>query len=424
MRFTVPIVLSVLLAAAFVASPVLGESDTADSWPQWRGPTADGAAPATSNPPLSWSETENVKWKVELLGLGHASPIVWEDRVYVLSAVEAPDGNLSFDVMAYGREDGALIWRKTARTAPPNEGLHQTNTHASGSAVTDGEHLYAHFGTHGLYCYDLEGNLAWEVDLGDMKTRNAFGEGSSPALHGNTLVVPWDHEGDSFVVALDKRTGKEVWRKSRDEQTNWATPLVVAVDGGHQVIVTATNRIRSYDLKSGEQVWELGGMTVNPIPSPVAANGVAFITSGFRGSALKAVRLSGAKGDLSGTPQVLWEYDRDTPYVPSPLLYDGYLYVVKSNNGILSCLDASSGEVKFGPERLGEIRSIYASPVGAAGRVYVTGREGRTVVLKAGPTHEVLATNVLDDGFDASMAVAGDEIYLRGRDALYCLAKE
>lgn len=391
-------------------------------WNQWRGPESTGVD-YKATPPLSWSETENIRWTVDLPGLGHASPIVWDERVFVLTAAEVDSATLSFDVLAYARKDGSLIWQRTARRALPNEGLHRTNSHASGSAVTDGEHLFAYFGSHGLYCYDLDGNLKWEVDFGDMQTRNAFGEGASPALQGDTLVIVWDHEGDSYIVALDKRTGRELWRKPRDERSNWATPLIVPVGGTYQVVVNATNRIRSYDLETGEQVWECGGMTVNPIPTPVTRDGILYVTSGFRGSALKAIRLEGASGDVTGTDQIVWEYDRNTPYVPSPVLYDGYLYILKGYNGIMTCLNAATGEVAFGPERLGEIREIYASPVAAAGRIYITGRAGKTIVLKAGPPFEVLATNTLDDGFDASIALVDGELYLRGRDKLYCIAE-
>jgi outer membrane protein assembly factor BamB len=289
--------------------------------------------------------------------------------------------------------------------------------------VTDGERIYAHFGSRGLYAFDWQGHLEWQKDLGDMETRLGFGEGSSPALWGDTLVINWDHEGESFLVALDKRTGNELWRRSRDEVTSWATPIVVDQGGRPQVIVNATRRVRSYDLQSGESLWEVGGMTVNTIPSPVHGRGMVYATSGFRGNALLAIRLADARGDLTGTDSVAWSYDRDTPYVPSPLLYENSLYMLKHNSGVLTQLDARTGEVRFGPLRLPGIEGVFASPVAAAGRVYIAGRNGTTLVIRHGPELEVLAENQLDEAFNASPAMVGDEIFLRGRRHLYCIGE-
>jgi outer membrane protein assembly factor BamB len=253
--------------------------------------------------------------------------------------------------------------------------------------------------------------------------RNTFGEGSSPALHRNHLVIVWDHQGESFVAALDKRTGKELWRRPRKEIDTWATPLVVEVNGRPQVLVGAMNSIQSYDLETGDIVWHTAGLTMNAIPSPVAEGGLAILMSGFRGNSLKAIHLGQAKGDITGTPAIAWTFDRDTPYVPSPLLYDGVLYMLKSNNGILTTFDARTGAPHYALQRLDAVPNVFASPVGAAGRVYIPGREGETVVIRHGPKFEVLATNSLDDGFDASPALVDGEIYLRGYKSLYCIAE-
>jgi outer membrane protein assembly factor BamB len=242
------------------------------------------------------------------------------------------------------------------------------------------------------------------------------------ALAGDALIVNWDHEGDSFIVALDKRTGDELWRRQRDEITSWATPLIVEHEGRSQVIVNATGRVRGYDLATGDELWAAGGQTVNVIPSPVYGNGMVFVTSGFRGSALKAIRLAGATGDLTDSDAIVWSHDRDTPYVPSPLLYDGQLYFLKVNSGILTSVDAATGSVHYGPERLPGIDGVYASPVAADGRVYLVGRNGETVVLRHGPELEVLAQNRLDDDFSASPALVDGEIFLRGHRHLYSLA--
>jgi outer membrane protein assembly factor BamB len=289
--------------------------------------------------------------------------------------------------------------------------------------VTDGKVLIASFGSFGLFAYNLQGKLLWEKDLGDMRTRNSFGEGSSPALHGNTAVVLWDHEGDDFIVALDTRDGRELWRQRRDEPTGWSTPLIVEHGGKVQVVVNGTNRVRAYDLADGTLLWECAGQTANAIPTPVVDGGRVIVMSGFRGSALQVIQLGG-QGDLSGTDAIVWSRNKGTPYVPSPLLYGSRLYFLSGNTGILSVLDAKSGRTDVEMERLEGISGVYASPVAADGRVYIAGRDGIVVVLKDGPKVEVLATNRLDDGFDASPALVGDRLFLRGRGSLYCLQEK
>ena len=327
--------------------------------------------------------------------------------------------------MAIDRERGDVVWERVAREEVPHEGHQPNGTYASGSAVTDGEHLFAFFGSWGLYAYDLEGNLQWEVDLGTRLMRNAFGEGTTPALHGDTLVVTWDHiGGQSFIVALDKHTGEERWRANRDEIDTWATPLIVEHDGRVQVIVNATNMIRSYDLSDGSLVWECGGMTANAIPSPVHADGTVYVMSGFRGSALFAIDLDRAAGDITGSDAIMWEKSRDTPYVPSPLLTEDTLYYVKGNDGMLSAVDASTGKALFPLQRLEGIGGVYSSPVAADGRVYLADREGATVVLDGGADFTVLATNQLDDRFSSTPALVDGEIYLRGERFVYCIAAD
>jgi outer membrane protein assembly factor BamB len=425
--------LAALLALAALISQAPSAADR--YWGQWRGPHMTGVS-RTADPPVEWSETKNVRWKVEIPGRGSATPIVWGDRVYVLTAVplglsgdathQPLGGNRpphKYVVLAIDRKTGKIVWEKIAREEAPHEATHpQNGTWASSSAVTDGEHLIASFESRGLYAYDMNGALVWQKDLGDKRMRQTFGEGSTPALHGGTLVVVWDHQGQSFIVALDKKTGEERWRKDRSEIDTWATPLVVEVGGRAQVIAPAMNRVTSYDLETGEIVWHTAGLTMNPIPSPVAEDGLVILMSGFRGNSLKAIRLADAKGDITGTPAIAWTFERDTPYVPSPLLYDGILYFLKSNNGILSAFDAKSGKPHYQLQRIDQIPDVFASPVGAAGRVYIPGRDGVTVVFKHGPAFEMLSANTLDDGFDASPALVDRELYLRGYKSLYCIA--
>jgi len=424
-------------------------------WPQWRGPDMSGVA-AGANPPTEWSETKNIRWKVPVAGKGLASPIVWKDTIYLLTAVPTgdpisppepkleaspqdqanqgqqrqhrgprgikPDYKLQYKVIAFERMTGKIAWQRIAAESLPHEGIHNDASWASISAITDGTNLYALFGSPGLYCYNLDGKLLWQADLGSMRIRNSFGEGSSPTLYGDYLIVNWDHEDQSYIVAFDKHSGKIKWKKDRDEPTSWSTPIVRVVDGKPQVIVNATNAIRGYDLASGDVVWSCAGMTVNTIPSPVEADGVVYLASGFRGNALLAIRLAGAKGDITGSDHVLWQYERDTPYVPSMLLYRDTLYFLKRNNGILTVFDVKSGKPLYGPHRLQGIDGVYSSPVAASDRIYLPGRNGTTLVLAHGGEPKILATNVLDDSFNASPAIAGDELYLRGNNYLYCIA--
>lgn len=444
------ILLSVVaIAASFITA------NAASNWPQWRGPAFNGTAPEGSAP-TTWSETEHVKWKFKIPGEGTATPIVWEDQVFILTAIEAakpdaapaatepapagdrprrgpggggggrsekPTKPVQFVLISIDRKSGKPLWQKTAREQVPHEGHHRDHGFASGSPVTDGEHVFAWFGSFGLYCYDMKGNLQWEKDLGDMQTRNSFGEGTSPALHGDTIVVNWDHEGEDFIVALDKKTGKERWRQKRDEPTTWSTPLIVEHGGKAQVVVTASNKIRSYYLATGAPLWECGGMTANVIPTPVSDAERLYAISGFRGAALLAIQL-GRTGDLTGTDAIAWQHGKGTPYVPSPLLVGGRLYFYSGNNGILSCFDAATGKPLVEAERLGELMGgVYASPVSADGRIYLVGRDGKTVVIKQSDKIEVLATNKLDDRFDASPAIVGKDLFLRGHQSLYCIGE-
>lgn len=422
----------------FAAEP---PADASYYWPQWRGPQATGVAPHAS-PPLEWGESRNIRWKLKISGEGSSSPVIWEDQVFILTAV--PTGEVvqpvetsqesrrgrgtatptqvqKFAILAINRQDGKILWEEILREELPHESKHATGSWASNSPVTDGEHVFAFFGSRGLYGFDMEGNPLWDKDLGDMAIRRGFGEGASPVLHGDKIIVLWDHQGQSFIVALDKKTGREIWRTDRDEITSWTTPIVVKNAGREQIITVATNRVRSYDLESGQLVWESDGMTLNTIPSPVAAEGMVFATSGYQGNSLLAIRLADARGDITDSGAIVWKHDRDTPYVPSPLLYRDTLYFMKRNSGVISSFNAKAGTENY-KMRLRDIPNVYASPVAADDRIYVAGREGTTVVLEHGPQFKILAVNSLEDGFDASPALVDGEIYLRGHQNLYCIS--
>lgn len=457
-----------LMAASFTLPSGAADTDARGQWPQWRGPLATGSAPA-ADPPLEWSETKNVKWKVKIPGQGTATPVVWDDRVFILTAIgpekkdpaaptvagadpaanpagpgegrrrRGPGGpggpggvrqseifteKFQFVVLCLDRKTGKTLWQKVAIEEVPHEGHHPDHGFASASPITDGQWVFAYFGSRGLHCYDLDGNFKWARQFGQLQSRNGFGEGASPALHGDTVVVNWDGEGaDDFITALDKRTGKELWRTPRNEATGWSTPLIVTHNKKAQVIVNATDNVRSYDLATGREIWNCSGQTVNAIPSPVADADTVYVTSGFRGSALFAIKL-GSTGNLAGTEAVRWSHHKSTPYVPSPLLTDGALYIVSGNNGKLSRFDTKTGQPQFEAEQLPGIFGIYASPVAAQDRVYVLGREGKCLVLKQGPKLEVLGTNTLDDRTDSSIALVGKELFIRGHENLYCIGAD
>jgi len=418
------------------------ENDSMHFWPQWRGPLATGEAPY-GDPPVRWDEETNIRWKVPIEGMSYATPVVWGDRIFVLTAVTTDKRGtdrsdrirgafdtfrirtaLRFDILALHRKDGGILWRRTARVEAPHEGIHEDGSWASCSPVTDGEYVIAFFGSHGFYCYDMDGNLLWEKDFGDMRIRYQYGESSSSVLHDGKLIVPWDHEGRSFLAVLDVSTGKEIWRVNRNDGTSWSTPLVIEHEGKTQVITTAIGRVRSYDLSSGVQLWETRDMTAGPIPSPAAADGIVYLMGGYIESILQAISLSKARGNTASSNAIVWEYDRDTPYVSSPLVYGGNLYFIKHYRNMLSCLNARTGEPHYERHRLNGISDVYASPAAARGRVYVAGRNGVTLVIRHGPRYEVLAKNVLDDRFDASPVIVGRELFLRGHRYLYCIAHD
>lgn len=424
-----------------------------NNWHHWRGPNTNGTA-VNANPPTTWSESENIRWKVTIPGMGHATPIIWEDKIFIQTAIpsemetiDSPDeenqleesrsgrrrgrrGNrnrslqkLKYVLIALNRSDGSEIWKKTLREITPHEGIHNDASYASNSPVTDGKHIFAYFGSRGLYCIDMMGNLIWEKDIGIMRKRNAFGEGSCPIIHGNTIVILQDHEGQSFITALDKRTGDELWKEDRDEPTTWTSPIVVEHNGISQVIVPASNRTRSYNLKNGELVWECGGLTRNVIPSPIYMAGHVYVVSGHGGSSFQSINLDLADGDITGTEAVNWQYDYDTPYVPSPLISNDIIYFLKRNDNILTALDRQSGKVIYGPVRIQGISNVYSSIVGSDDRFYIASRNGNVAVIKQGTSFEQLTTNTLDDSFNASPIIVGSELYLRGSQYLYCIAE-
>lgn len=400
----------------------------ADNWAHWRGPTGNGVA-TNAQPPVQWSSTKNVNWKVAIPGRGSGTPVIWEQRVFVVTAVPVESGSnaagppkLMFKVLCFDRSNGRLLWDRTATVAKPHEQIQVTNTFASASPCTDGRHVYAHFGFRGLYCYTMDGELTWKRnDFGQMETRSSFGEGSSPTLEGDKILVPWDHEGQSYLYALDKSNGETIWKTERDEPTCWATPLIVEHNGAKQVVMNGQTCARAYELETGKELWRCGGQAQRPVASAVAGNGLVFIGSGFMGSFLGAFRLDG-QGDIENTEHVAWVLDRDTPDIASPLLWGGRLYFHKAKTGMLSCVDAATGKPHYTAARIG-LTSTYASPIAAGGHVYLTGRSGTTVVIEDSDELKIVASNSVGETVDATPAPVDNELFIRGENHLFCISK-
>ena len=447
----------VSLVLLFLFSSMLVQAQSVDSahWPQWRGPYFNGMA--RGDAPTTWSDTTNIKWTADIPGRGFSTPVIWGDRIFLTTATPtgkpaaapaatpapatpAPQANASpqrrpggevgpqpehkFEVFCLDRKTGKILWQRTATVAAPHEGFHrQYGSFASNSPATDGKYVYASFGSRGLYIYDFNGKLVWKKDFGvQMKIKLAFGEGTAPLLDGNRLILVFDHEAGSFIVALDKRNGKELWRATRDEGTSWSTPLAITHGGRRQVIVTASNKVRSYDIENGKVLWEAAGLGTNAIPVPVYDNGVVYVMSGHRDPKLMAIRL-GKEGDLTNSDSILWSHTRGLAYTTSPVLYDNKLYFV-TDNGMISAFNATSGQPYFAQTRLPKAYNLKASPVGANGKLYLATEDGDVVIVKMGEKFEVLATNTLTDQvFIATPVIANGELFLRGQNKLFCISQ-
>lgn len=417
------------MVTTLVLVSLLTVSAQADNWPNWRGPNENGAAPHAS-PPTEWSATKNVKWKAPLSSKENSSPIIWDDQVFVVATEVVKPGQgeellpeLAFNLLSFDRKTGSQRWKQTAVVTRPHQKVHDTSGFAAASPCTDGERVYAYFGSRGLYCYTMDGTPVWKRDdFGKMETLNRFGEGASPSLHGDTIIVPFDHEGQSALHLLNKHTGETIWKIERDENTGWCTPMVVEHGGRKQIIMNGHNFARGYDFETGSELWWCSGQTKRPICTAVVGDGLVYVSSGFQGDFMGAFRLDGT-GDIAGTDKVAWTINQYMCDMSSPLLTSGRLYYHQRKTANLSCADAKTGQVLFGPERLPglETSQAYASPIAAGGYVFLTGTNGTTVVIKDAPQLEVVATNVLDEFVGGTPAAVDDELFIRGDAHLYCI---
>ena len=420
------------------------EETKPNNWHHWRGPDANGVS-TTAKPPLQWSPTNNIQWKMPVEGNGSSTPIIWGNKLFILTAINTgevnptlprpedqpkrvfgithPNTSYEFVVLCLDRYTGKVLWRQTATKLIPHEGAHRDNNFASASPTTDGERLYCWFGSAGLFCYDLDGNKLWERNLGKIKMGASLGEGCSPVVHNGKIVIVRDHSRQSSIEVLNAKNGKLLWMVERHEKNAWATPAIVSHSGKIQVITTASGKVRSYDLNSGKVIWKCAGLTGNAIPCPVIEDDTVYCMTGYKGYSLMAIPLN-AKGDITGSNKILWTKRRGTPYVPSPILYDGLLYFTQSNQALLSCVNAKSGKTYIDRTRLKGLTNIYASPVGADGRIYLNDRSGVTLVLKRSRELNVIAKNELGEQIVSSSALAGNQLLIRGRRFLYCISEK
>ena len=445
-RFIVGLLLStvVCLVAVFAFSLHSVEAKGAN-WPQWRGPEGQGVSTETGLP-SEWSATKNIKWKTPIAGRGHSSPIVWGKKIFLTTDIQGevipglkagvthkmPDGSdfvhpdavgadrkHTFKVVCVDRETGKILWERVAYEGAVYDSSHKKASFASSTPATDGKHVFAFFGAEGLYAYDMNGKLAWKQNLGKLGTASV-GYGVSPILYENLVLMQCDESGgQSFIAAYDKKTGKEAWRVARKIGLSWSTPVLVRVGKRMELVASGEEAIIAYDPATGKELWRHKGLESNAVTTPVVSNDLVVLTSGYPTKIALAIK-AGGSGDITGTPQLVWKYNKGTAYVPSPILYGEYLYLM-TGNGSVTGLEARTGKVLYEAARIPKPATFMASPVAYEDMIMLTSEEGDTYVIKAGPKHEVIRTNSLGEPVYASPAVADEKLFIRGEKHLYCI---
>lgn len=440
-RTSVVLVISLSTVALF--SSIVDASG--GNWSQWRGPAGMGVS-TEKNLPTEWSATKNIKWKTAIAGRGHSSPIVWGNRVFLTTALDGDlipgakpgvthklldgtdfvhpdavgaDRRHTFKVICLDRDTGKIVWERIAYEGAVADSRHLKASFASSTPATDGKYVFAFFGTEGLYAYDYNGRLVWKQNLGKLGTASV-GYGVSPILYKNVVIMQCDDSGGkSFIAAFDKRTGKQAWRTERKVDVTWSSPVLVRVGNRTELVASAAEAIIAYDPATGKELWRHKGLDSNAVPTPVVSNDLVVVTSGSPKKIALALR-AGGNGDVTGTSQLVWSYNKGTAYVPSPILYGDYLYLM-TGNGSISCLQARTGKVEYEGARVPKPTMFMASPVAYEGKILLTSEEGDTFILKAGPKHEVLNTNSLGEPVYASPAIADKRIFIRGEKNLYAI---
>ncbi|MEW6125971.1 MAG: PQQ-binding-like beta-propeller repeat protein [Acidobacteriota bacterium] len=416
-------------------------------WTGWRGADGQGISQET-NFPTEWSETKNIQWKTAIPGAGHSSPIVWGNRIFLTSDTEGEvvpgakatihmlgkeefkhpdwagaDKKHTMRVICVDAVTGKILWQQVAYEGTVFDHRHRRNTYASPTAVTDGKLVYAYFGSEGIYAYDFTGRPIWKKSLGGIATLG-MGVGTSPVLYENLVILQCDEDSGekSFIVALDKKTGKEVWRVKRPVEVSWSTPVLVKTATRLELITNGNEFAISYDPKTGKELWRIEGVKSNAIHVPLVGDGLVIVSAGYPEKRTIAIKL-GADGDLTKTSNVLWKYEKGTAYCASPILYKGLVYLI-SDKGILTCVDAQSGKVIYEGGRVPVPASFMASPVAFGDKILITSDDGDTFVVKAGPQHEIIRTNSVGEPVFATPALANGKIYIRGEKHLYCIANK
>jgi outer membrane protein assembly factor BamB len=414
----------------------------AGNWPGWRGVNGTGVSTESSFP-VTWNQS-NVRWKTPIPGRGHSSPIVWGDRIFLTSSIEGDivpgrdkkpvhklgtedfihpdmvshDRKQTMKVMGLDAKTGKMLWEQVAYDGPVMDGRHRKSSFASATPVTDGRTVFVFFGTEGLYAYGFDGTLKWKQDLGEIRTLG-LGYATSPVLHGNVVIVQCDEDNGekSFIAAFDKATGKEVWRQARKVQSSWATPVIV----GGSLIAGGSEFTIAYDPATGKELWRTKGVESNAIPSPVHGNGMVYMTAGYPAKSVLALKTAcGSAGLQACGADVAWTYARGTAYVTSPILVGDLLYL-STDRGILTALDAKTGEVRYEGGRVPVPATFTASMVAFGDKILQSSEDGDVFVIQAGAEHKVIATNKLGEPIFASPALSNGVIYIRGEKHLYAI---
>ncbi|HEU0184260.1 MAG TPA: PQQ-binding-like beta-propeller repeat protein [Blastocatellia bacterium] len=434
-----------MASTAAKPKPAKAVAGPAANWSQWRGPGGQGVSTETGVP-TEWSETRNIKWKTPIAGRGHSSPVVWGDRVFLTAAIEGdiipgakppkhflegqeyvhPDSTggdrlHTFKAHCFDRRTGKPLWERVAYKGRVYDDRHRTATYADATPATDGRYVYFWFGSEGLYCYDFSGKLVWKKSLGNMAT-HGMGNGASPVLFEDRVILQCDEDNGErgFIVALDKRDGKELWRTPRRVQMSWATPVIAHAPQRAELITSANEYILAYDPATGKELWRCKGTQSWTVTTPIVGQGIVIASAAHPVKRAVAIRLGG-NGDVTDTPNVVWQRDKGTGYVPSSIVYGDYAYLM-TDGGLLTCIEVKTGEVKYEGARVPIPGRFYASPVAFEDKLLLTNENGESFVVKAGPQHAVLRTNSLDEPIYASPAIAGGELFIRGTKHLYCIA--
>jgi outer membrane protein assembly factor BamB len=412
-----------------------------NTWPGWRGPTSDGISIATGFP-QTWSPDSNIAWKVEIEGRGHSSPVIWGDRVFVTTDIEGavipgagavkhklegqayrhPDANggdrkHTLKLLCFDANTGKRLWDRTAYEGRVFDDVTRFDTYASPTVVTDGKFVYTYFESQGLYKYDFAGELQWEMSLGGIATLGV-GTGVSPVLaEGNIVILADQDEGEnSFIAAVSARDGKIVWKTPRKNALTWTVPFVIEIEGRREIIVPSTEDVVAYDAANGKEIWKTEGLDSNVVHTPVVGHGMVYVSAGYPKKKVMAIRLAPREGES----RIAWKYEKGAGYLPSPLLLGDFFYIV-TDAGLVTCLDARTGEPQYEGKRFKQPSKFTSPLVAAGGMIFITSEDGDTHVVKAGPEFEVTADNSLDEPIYAGLAVVDGSIYVRAAKHLYCL---